>query len=88
MSFANAGMIIGQFELDFGMRKEPQAKANLLWNRDLSFAGDLHGITPTSKCNADSGPEQLRCSQIEHCGIPNRFKRALPLGQGLNCPAA
>jgi hypothetical protein len=61
MYFADAGMIIGQFELDFGMREKPQAKANLLRNRDLSFAGNLHGITPTSKCNADFGLQQQNC---------------------------
>jgi hypothetical protein len=58
MYLADAGMIIGQFDLDFGMRKKPQANANLLRNRDLSFAGNLHGITPTSKCNADFSCEQ------------------------------
>jgi hypothetical protein len=73
--FADAGMIFGQFKLDFGMRKEPQTNANLLRNRDLPFAGDLHGITPTSKCNADFGPEQteLRHKHTGHCGRSNQY---------------
>jgi hypothetical protein len=58
MDFADAGMIIGQFEFDFGVWKKPQANANLLRNRDLSFARNLHGITPTSKCNAHLDDEQ------------------------------
>jgi hypothetical protein len=58
MNFADAGMIVGQLEFDFSMRKKPEANANLLRNRDLSFAGNLHGITPTSKCNADFDDEQ------------------------------
>jgi hypothetical protein len=62
MNFADAGMIVGQFEFDLGMRKKSQTNANLLRNCDLPFAGNLHGITPTGKCNADSNTEQHLCA--------------------------
>jgi hypothetical protein len=49
---AYAGVVFAQLELDFRMRQKAQAHTDLLWNRDLSFAGNLHGNTPTGKSSA------------------------------------
>src|SRR5271165_3711259 len=49
--FADTGVIVCDLKLYFCVRKKAQPVANLLRNRHLPLACNLHGITPTSKCN-------------------------------------
>jgi hypothetical protein len=88
MNFADAGMIIGQLKFDFGMRKEPQANANLLRNRNLPFAGNLHSITPTSKCNAYIDSEQQNCIAAIWNAAADRTIVSGSLGNDLRFPDA
>src|ERR1039457_7134534 len=50
-SLANPSVIPGQLEFDFRMRQKTQPVTDLLRDGDLALAGDLHGNTPTGKCN-------------------------------------
>ncbi len=49
IQFADASMISGQFELHLCMGKQAKLVTDVLGYRDLAFASDLHGITPTGK---------------------------------------
>src|ERR1039458_2567757 len=68
---ADPGVIPGQLERDLRMRQKTEAITDLLGDGDLALAGDLHGNTPTGKCNTSLlGPTtwatENRCSPHLH----------------------
>ena len=62
-------MVTRQMKLDLGVRQKAKPLTNLLRNRDLSFGGDLHGITPTVKNN--------RVLSRKHVAVDAFFRSAL-----------